>query len=72
MTEKQEILLYKNYKVELVNGTKAEINIPKNDDVQFILRRNDFINDPFTNIFVRSNSIIKFEYQRDIEATLVK
>jgi len=55
-------LKFRQYKTELINGSKGKINIPLDLKLQDIITSRKFIEDAQTKTFIRSNSIVMFEY----------
>jgi len=53
---------YKMYDIELINGRKGMVTIPKNMEMQDLLSNNDFIRDQFSENFLRTNSIIRYKF----------
>lgn len=55
-------LKFKQYQTELINGNKGTINIPMDMELKNIIQTRQFIKDAYSETFVRSNAIVKFEY----------
>lgn len=53
---------YKMYDIELINGRKGMVTIPKNMEMQDLLSNNDFIRDQFSENFLRTNSITRYKF----------
>ena len=55
----------KLYRTELINGSKGTISVKEGSDLRYIIQNKKFIKDAFTESFIRSSAIVKFEYVGD-------
>lgn len=53
---------FKVYQTELINGNKGTINIPLDTELKDIINTRQFIKDAYSDNYIRSNAIVRFEY----------